>query len=355
MAMKVETVILGPDTDQYAGKGQAVTNIHHITKISQRMEALGFDGVTTPEAGHDPYLPIPLIAEHTEKIRIGTNVAIAFPRSPMVTAQIAWDLQQLSGGRFRLGLGTQVKAHVVRRYATPWDSAPGPRLREYLECMRAMFATFQGEKPTFFEGEYYKFSLMNPFFNPGPIDYPPPELLIAAVNPYMAQLAGELCDGLRLHPIATFDFTEKCVLPAVAKGAEKAGRKLHDIELVGAPFLCLAKDEGGLRAAMEDQKQHIAFYASTPPYHSVLEHHGWMDTARELHQMTREGKWSELHKCISDDMLEEWAIISTWDDFASKCRERCDGIFDTVLLDLPPEPRADEDFVQSTVAALQQD
>jgi len=124
------------------------------------------------------------------------------------------------------------------------------------------------------------------------------------------------------------------------------------VDMVGAPFLCLAKDEASLRAAMEDQKQHIAFYASTPTYHSVLEHHGWMDTAAELHGMTRQGKWDELHKCISDDMLDEWAIVSTWDDFPDKCRARCEGIFDTVLLDLPPDARADEDFVRSTIAAL---
>jgi probable F420-dependent oxidoreductase len=355
MAMKVETVILGPDTDQYAGKGQPVTNIGHIAEVSKRMESLGFDGVTTPEAGHDPFLPIPLIAEHTNEISIGTNVAIAFPRSPMVTAQIAWDLQQLSGGRFRLGLGTQVKAHVSRRYATPWTSAPGPRMREYLQCMRAMFETFQGGEPSFFEGDHYSFSLMNPFFNPGPIDYAPPEILIAAVNPYMARLSGELCDGLRLHPISTFDFTKKCVIPAVEDGAQKAKRPMSEIDVIGAPFLCLAKDEEGVRAAMEDQKQHIAFYASTPTYHSVLEHHDWLDTAEQLHRMTRAGKWTELATCISDDMLEEWAIISTWDDFPSKCRARCDGIFDTVLLDLPPEARAEEDFVRSTVSALQGD
>lgn len=353
MTMKVETVILGPDTDQYKGAGQPVTNIRHIAEVSKRMESLGFDGVTTPEAGHDPFLPVPLIAEHTDHIQIGTNVAIAFPRSPMVTAQVAWDLQQLSGGRFRLGLGTQVKAHVARRYATPWTGAPGPRLREYLLCMRAMFDTFSGKEPRFFEGEHYQFSLMNPFFNPGPIDFAAPEVLIAAVNPYMAMLAGELCDGLRLHPISTFDFTQKHVLPAVAKGAQRGGRSENEVDVVGAPFLCLAKDESGLRAAMEDQKQHIAFYASTPTYHSVLEHHGWMETANELHHMTRAGKWDQLATCISDEMLDAWAIVATWDDFADKCRARCDGIFDTVLLDLPPDARADDDFVRSTVAALQ--
>jgi len=355
MALRVETVILGPDTDQYAGKGQAVTNIGHIASVAKRMEQLGFDGVTTPEAGHDPYLPLPLVAEHTREIKLGTNVAIAFPRSPMVTAQIAWDLQQLSGGRFRLGLGTQVKAHVARRYATPWTGAPGPRMREYLECMRAIFASFSEEKPTYYEGEHYQFSMINPFFNPGPIEFDPPEILIAALNPYMARLSGELCDGMRLHPVATFDFTHERVLPAIEQGIEIAGRKRSDVDVVGAPFLCLAKDEEGVRAAMEDQKQHIAFYASTPTYHSVLEHHDWMDVARELHRLTRAGKWTELPKLISDDMLEEWAIISTWDDFPTKCRERCEGVFDTVLLDLPPEARADEDFVRSTIEALQRD
>ena len=356
MSLRVETVILGPDTEQYAGKGQAVTSISHIARISKRMEELGFDGVTTPEAGHDPFLPIPLISEHTSSIEIGTNVAIAFPRSPMVTAQIAWDLQQLSGGRFRLGLGTQVKAHNERRYATPWPSPPGPRMREYLLCMRAMFETFSNPdaKPTKFEGEHYRFTMMNPFFNPGPIDYAPPQILIAAVNPTMARLAGELCDGLRLHPIATFGFTHEMVIPAVQRGAEKSGRSLSDIDIVGAPFLALAKDEEGVRAAMDDLKQHIAFYGSTPTYHSVFEFQGWMDKAQELHRLSREGKWTELPRCITDEMLEEWAIISTWDDFAARIRERCSGVFDTVLLDLPPDARTDDDFVRSTIEALHQ-
>ncbi len=355
VCLRVETVILGPDTSQYAGKGQPVTSISHIASVSKKMESIGFDAVTTPEAGHDPYLPIPLIAEHTNTIQIGTNVAIAFPRSPMVTAQIAWDLQQLSGGRFRLGLGTQVKAHNQRRYAAPWTAAPGPRMRDYLKCMRAMFETFSGSEPSYFEGEHYQFSLMNPFFNPGPIDYDPPEILIAAVNPYMARLSGELCDGLRLHPIASFQFTAQTVIPSIQKGAEKAGRKLSDIDVVGAPFLALAKDEQGVRAAMDDLKQHIAFYASTPTYHSVLEFHDWMDVAQKLHSMSRQGKWTEMPTLISDEMLQEWAIIATWDDFADQCRARCAGVFDTVLLDLPPDARADDDFMRDVVSALHRD
>ncbi|MAE95633.1 MAG: LLM class F420-dependent oxidoreductase, partial [Deltaproteobacteria bacterium] len=160
--------MLGPDTDQYAGDGQGTTDIAGIAAAARRCEELGFDGVTAPEAGHDPFLPLVVAAEHTERVKLGTNVAIAFPRSPLVTAQLAWDLQHLSGGRFQLGLGTQVKGHVVRRYASEWTDPPGPRMREYLLCMKAIFETFQtGAKPDF-DGEHYHFTLMNPFFNPGP-------------------------------------------------------------------------------------------------------------------------------------------------------------------------------------------
>jgi len=356
MAFKVETVILSPDTDQYAGHGQDVQSIPAIAEVARKMEELGFDGVTTPEAGHDPFLPLPLVAEHTKHVEIGTNVAIAFPRSPMVTAQIAWDLQQLTQGRFRLGLGSQVKGHIERRYAADWTGPPGPRMREYLQCMRAIFETFKnGMEPNFFEGEHYQFTMMNPFFNPGPIEYPDPPLLIAAVNTYMAGLAGEMCDGLRLHPIATFAFTRDVVLPAVRKGAEKAGRDPSQVELVGAPFLAIAKNETGVFRAMQALKQHIAFYASTRTYHSVLEYHGWLDVGAELHRLSKEGKWTEMPNCISDEMLQEWAIICTWDQLADRCRERCSGIFDTLLLDLPADARRDDEFVRETVQQLRQD
>ncbi|MBW2372546.1 MAG: LLM class flavin-dependent oxidoreductase [Deltaproteobacteria bacterium] len=171
MGFRVQTVILGPDTDQYAGDGQPTTDIAGIAAAARKTEELGFDGVTAPEAGHDPYLPLVVAAEHTRNIMLGTNVAIAFPRSPLVTAQLAWDLQQLSGGRFQLGLGTQVKGHVERRYASEWTGPPGPRLREYVLCLKAMFETFQtGAKPAF-EGEPSRFSLLNPFFNPRPIEH----------------------------------------------------------------------------------------------------------------------------------------------------------------------------------------
>src|SRR5512139_648367 len=169
MALRVETGLLNPDTAQYAGTGRVVASIADVAAAARKIEALGFDGACTPEAGHDPFLPLTVAAEHTSKLALGTNVAIAFPRSPMIVAQIAWDLQQYTKGRFNLGLGTQVKGHNELRYATPWTAAPGPRLREYLLCMQAMFASFAGKgKVTPFEGEHYQFKLLPPFFNPGP-------------------------------------------------------------------------------------------------------------------------------------------------------------------------------------------
>jgi len=352
MAFRVETVILGPDTDQYAGDGQAKSDIGAIATAARWCEDLGFDGLTAPEAGHDPFLPLIVAAEHTRNITLGTNVAIAFPRSPMVTAQLAWDLQQLSGGRFQLGLGTQVKGHVERRFAAKWSGPPGPRMREYVECLKAMFATFQeGAKPDF-EGEHYRFSLMSPFFNPGPIDHPHVPIHLAAVNPYMSRLAGELCDGLRLHPIATFKYAREVVLPAIATGAAKAGRDPSEFDLIGAPFLAIARDEDGVAAARRALKQHIAFYASTRTYHAVLEFHGWLDVGQELHRLSREGKWKEMPAQISDEMLEEWAIVGTCDELADKLKERCSGVFSTLLLDLSADLRRDEAWVADTVDAL---
>lgn len=356
MAFRVETVMLGPDTDQYAGRGQERLGIPTIVDAARRAEALGFDSVTAPEAGHDPFLPLAIAAEHTQRITLGTNVAIAFPRSPMATAQVAWDLQRLSGGRFRLGLGTQVRAHNERRYAAPWTAAPAPRMREYVLCLRAMWTSFQsGATITPFEGKHYRFSLLPPFFSPGPIEHPHVPIDLAAVNPIMARTAGELCDGLRLHPISTFRHTREVILPAIADGAKLAGRSASAIPLIAAPFLATGKDAAAVAAARQAVKQRIAFYASTPAYHPVLDYHGWMDAAEQLHRLSREGKWPEMAAVIRDDMLEEWAVSATWDDLAGALAQRCRGIAAAILLDLPPELRHDEGRVRAIVRALQQE
>jgi probable F420-dependent oxidoreductase len=352
--MRVETTMLSPETDQYAGRGQGGLSIDAIAAAAREVEEMGFDGATVPEAGHDPYLPLAIIAEHTRNITLATNVAISFPRSPMVTAQVAWDLQQLSGGRFQLGLGTQVKGHNERRYAAPWTAPPGPRMREYVLCLKAMFESFQNpRKPSTFTGEHYQFTMMPPFFNPGPIEHSRIPIYIAAVNTYMAGLAGELCDGVRVHPISTFRHNREVLVPTIAKGAEKSGRSLSDIDVVGCPFLAASENAEGLEAAKAAVRQRIAFYASTRTYHSVLEFHGWGDVGRELHRLSLEGKWREMPGLVSDEMLEHFAIVAIGDELAPKLKQQSEGIFTTILLDGAPALQKDPAWLRRTIAELQ--
>jgi probable F420-dependent oxidoreductase len=324
-----------------------------IAAAARKVEELGFDGGLTPEAGHDPFVPLAIAAEHTQRITLGTNVAIAFPRSPLVTAQTAWDLQALSRGRFQLGLGTQVKGHNERRYAAPWTAPPGPRMRDYLLCLKAMFASFQNpKKPTYFNGTHYQFSMMTPFFNPGPIEHPHVPIYLAAVNPYMCRLGGELCDGVRLHPLATFRYTREVVLPAIAQGAAKAGRQATDIDVVGCPFLAVGKSKEGMERAKAAVKQRIAFYSSTRTYHSVLEFHGWADIGMKLHQLSIEGKWQEMPRLITDEIMDEFAIVAMGDEFAAKVKERCQGTFSTFLIDGAPDLQGDERWLRASVEEL---
>lgn len=354
MALKIETILMGPDTDQYAGKGNQPAGLSYMAETVKWIEQMGFDGITSPEAGHDPYLPLMIAAEHTNRINLTTNVAISFPRSPMVTAQLAWDLQRYSGGRFSLGLGTQVKSHNTRRYSTPWPSGPGPRQHEYIQCLQAIFKSFQNpEKPVFFEGEFYQFTMLPPFFNPGPNETPHVPISVAAVGPYMARTAGELCDGLRLHPIATFAYTKDVILSAIEEGAKKSGRTRADINLIGAPFLAVGKDMEEVEKATNDLRQQISFYASTPSYRSVLEYHGWEDIGIELHKLSLEGKWADMPRLISDDMLEEWAVIATYDTLAEKAKAVSNGLFDTLGLNLKEDACADEDWLKDTLKTLQ--
>ena len=352
--MRVETGLLNPDSERYGGGGQAAPTIQDTIEAARAMEAAGFDGACTPEAGHDPFLPLMLAAEHTTTLEFATNVAVAFPRSPMSTALAAWDLQQFSQGRFRIGLGTQVKGHNERRYSTPWTGPPGPRMREYLLCMKAIFESFgSGGAVTPFEGEYYRFDLLNPLFSPGPIDYPSPPIEIACLNRYMCRLGGEICDGIRPHPVGTFRFTREFMLPTVAEGAESAGRKPSEIRIVGAPFLAIGANEEEVEAAKRDAKKHIAFYASTRTYHSVLEHHGWQDVGAKLHRLSKEAKWAEMFAAISDEMLSEFAIVATYEDFVSEFERCCGDLYDSVLLDLPAGIWKDRDVVAGIVRGLQ--
>ena len=315
--MKVETALVAPTIDA-------------IGEAARRIEDAGYDSVITPEAGHDPFLPLMIVAEHTKRLKFGTGVAIAFPRSPFVTAQIAWDLQRFSGGRFMLGLGTQVKGHNERRYSTAWPSPPGPRLREYILCLKAIFKTFQSGARPDYQGKHYQFTLISPFFSPGANENEHIPIYISAVNRYNCQLVGELCDGIRMHGFNTTKYTNEVILPAIKEGAEKAGRKLSDIDIVGGAFVITGKNEEEVEKAKAPVRQQLSFYASTRVYHPVLEVHGWQDAGQQLFRLSMEGKWGEMANMMTDDMLDEMAVIGTYDQIANKLKQRYAGVVTTL-------------------------
>jgi probable F420-dependent oxidoreductase len=315
--MRIETVVMAP-------------SIQSMADYAKQMEGIGYDSIVTAEAGHDPFLPLMIVAEHTERLKFGTNVAIAFPRSPYTVAQIAWDLQRFSGGRFMLGLGTQVKGHNERRYSTPWPTPPGPRLREYILCLKAIFQTFQTNERPNFHGKWYQFSLISPFFNPGPNQNGGVPIYISAVNKYNCRLVGELCDGIRMHPFNSAKYTNEVIMPSIKEGANKAGRKLEDIDIVGGGFLVTGKDEEEVERAKAPVRQQISFYASTRTYHPILKCHGWEDVGMRLYRMSMEGKWTEMASEITDEMIDTFAVVGTFDEIVPKIKERYSNTVSTL-------------------------
>jgi probable F420-dependent oxidoreductase len=315
--MRLETPLVAP-------------SIQEIGEHAKRMEEIGYDSVITPEVGHDPFLPLMIVAEHTQRLKFGTGVAIAFPRSPFAIAQIAWDLQRYSDGRFMLGLGTQVKGHNERRYSTPWPGPPGPRLREYVLCLKAIFNTFQTNERPNYKGEWYQFTLISPFFNPGPNPDGHVPIYISAVNKYNCRLAGELCDGIRMHGFNTSKYTREVIIPSIQEGARKAGRDLGDVDIVGGCFLVTGNTEEEVEKAKAPIRQQIAFYGSTRSYLPVLECHGWSDVGARLHDLSMEGNWPEMGKLVTDEMLNEFAIVGTYDEVVPKIKERYSGVVDTL-------------------------
>jgi probable F420-dependent oxidoreductase len=328
-----------------------------IAAAARRIEALGFDGIISSEtAGHDPFLPLLVAAEHTERIRLATGIAVAFPRSPMAVAQVAWDLQRFSGGRFCLGLGTQVKRHNERRYGVPWTGPPGPRMREYVGCLRAIFETFQNpEELRYFRGEHYQFTMLPPVFRPEPGEHPHIPIQIAAVNPFMCRLAGEMCDSVFAHPVCTARYMREVVLPAVADGARKAARPPSDIEIVGAPIVVTGRNEVELVAERRLLKRRVAFYASTRTYHPVFAVHGWQELGVKLHELSLENRWDEMVDLIPDEMAEEFATIGLLDEIGPKLKERWSRLLSTLNLptDLPLATPEDERRVGDIVRILQ--
>ena len=303
-------------------------DLEAVPRLAVRAADIGYDGIFTTDTRSGPFLPIVAAAPAARGLDFGTAIAVAFARSPMVVAQTAWDLASLTQGRFLLGLGSQIKPHVVRRFSMPWGS-PAARLAEYIRALRAIWDTWQNGVPLRFRGEFYSFTLMTPFFDPGPIRYPEVPVYIAGVGPGMARLAGEMCQGYHVHPFHTIRFLQEVTLPAMSEGARSAGRSLDSVELASMVVAVTGRDEEELTGMRRRVKQQIAFYASTPAYRPVLDAHGW-DFGPRLTAMSKRGEWDAMADVVPDEAVDEVAVEAPIDRLGEAVRARYEGVLDRV-------------------------
>ena len=321
--------------------GMLTHDLKTIPDYARRVEALGFDCLWSSETQHDPFLPLAVAATVTERIKLGTAIAVAFPRSPMITAHIAWDLQKASNGRLLLGLGSQVKGHNERRFSVKFES-PGPKLREIVLALRAIWDCWQNGAKLNFKGEFYRFDLMTPFFNPGPIAHPTIPVMISGVNEYMCRVAGEVCDGLHVHPFNSPKYLRESVHPWVEEGMRKSGRKRQDFTYTTSTFVVVGDTEEELTKNTQAVKQQIAFYGSTRTYEPVLAAHGWQDVIPHLHRKSVEGDWKGMADLITDEMVSTYAITGTYATIGKQIQERYAGLLDRTALYQPYQPGLDD-------------
>jgi probable F420-dependent oxidoreductase len=319
--------------------GIPLSDWRSVGAVARAAEANGFDGLVSAEIASDPFTPLAFAAVATEQIRLGTAIAVCFPRSPMVVANIAWDLQTQSQGRFTLGLGTQVKGHNERRFSVPW-SPPVPRLREYVESLRAIWRCWEHREKLEYQGEHYRFTLMTPEFSPPPSGQPPVPISIAAVGPAMMRLAGRICDGVRLHGFATRKYLEEVALPQIYEGLERSGRPRAQFEIWGGGFVVTGENQAAVAKKVDWLRYRIAFYGSTRSYHHVFALHGWQELGMKLHAMSKQGLWEEMAAAVPDDVMRSFAAIGTHDQIAREIETRFGGISDSVGLEFDPKTPA---------------
>jgi probable F420-dependent oxidoreductase len=331
--------------------GMLTHDLKSSADYARKVEAMGYDCLWSSETQHDPYLPLAVAATNTTRIKLGTNIATVFSRSPMITAHIAWDLQKASGGRFTLGLGSQVKGHNERRFSVKWES-PGPKMAEAIRALRAIWDCWQNGTKLDFKGRFYTFDVMTPFFNPGPIEHPKIPIFVAAVNPYMCGVAGELCDGMHVHPFNSPKYLREVVRPAVEDGLRRSGRSAKDFTYATSTFVVLGDTEAERAEQARMVKQQIAFYGSTRTYEPVLAAHGWQDLTPKLHRKSIEGDWKGMADLISDEMLDTYAVTATYGTLHAKMLERYAGLLDRTALYQPSRPTQDDPRLPAVVRAF---
>jgi probable F420-dependent oxidoreductase len=312
------------------------TRLSQVADAARSLEARGFSGGWTAETDHDPFLPLALAAEHTDTLEIGTGIAVAFARNPMLLANLGFDLQQFSGGRLMLGLGSQIKPHITKRFSMEW-SQPAARMQEMIEAIRAIWQAWNTGDRLSFRGDFYTHTLMTPFFDPGPNPYGDPRIFLAAVGPHMLRVTGEVADGWMSHPFTTASYLRDVGLATIETAATAAGRSLAEIEVSLPAFVVTGVDETAMAAASAATRQQIAFYASTPAYKAVLDHHGWGDAHAVLNNLSKRGEWEAMADLIEPAMLDELAVVAEPTAVARRLRERFDGLADRLSLYVPYE------------------
>ena len=314
--------------------------LRRVREHAQRVERLGYDALSVPEAQHEGMLTALLALEHTTRLRVGTGVLVAFARSPMLAAQAAWDLQGLSDGRFELGLGTQVKGNIVGRFGMPW-SAPAARLRDYVGAVRACFETFQHGVALDYHSDAYTLNRMQPFFNPGPLDCGPPQILLGAIGPIMTRTVGEVADAMQTHPTNSEPrYLREVTRPRIEEGARRSGRKAH-VELVAGPLIATGPTREIVASELSRARQTLVFTLSTPAYWPALEHHGWLEVGQRLRDATREGRWDEMDAIVPDEIVEAFVPAGTYDEIAPRLLDLYADVADRILFPVPEDPAYD--------------
>jgi probable F420-dependent oxidoreductase len=318
----------------YVDSGLATTDLNAVPDAARSIESAGYDGIFSFEGPHDGFFPLLLAAEHTEHLQLTTAVVIAFARSPMTLAQSAYDLQLASRGRFNLGLGTQIKPHIEKRFSMLW-SKPVERMRELVLAIRAIWASWHEGEKLDFRGDYYSHTLMTPFFNPGPNPYGLPRVVLGGVGPRMTEVAGEVADGFMVHPFSTEKFMRETTVPALRRGLDKSGRSLDDFEIAFPAMVIVAESDEELAAGRDAMRARLAFYGSTPAYKIVLDTHGWGDLQPELNRITKSGDWKGMTSLITDEIVDTFVVSGTPEEVGPRLRDRYGEIVQRISFDGP--------------------
>jgi probable F420-dependent oxidoreductase len=308
-----------------------------VPSKAAELESAGYSGVQTVETSNDPFLPLLLAAEHSERLELTTAIAVAFARNPVSLAHIGNDLNAYSNGRFILGIGSQIRAHIERRFSMPW-SQPAARMREFIAAMQAVWRNWYQGEPLNFRGEFYQHTLMTPAFSPKPSKAGPPRIFLAAVGPLMTKVAADLCEGMLVHPLTSVKYLREHTLPVIEAGLRQRGLARGNFELCHGMFVVSGATEEAFRDSRRSVCERIAFYASTPAYRAVLETHGWGELQPELNKMSKESRWAEMGELVSDEMLNTFAVVGEPDQIVPRIRERFGGLIDRVTLDFSFAP-----------------